>query len=262
MFGKGLSSARVEWSLEAEDMEFKPERFSGFTFRRADPEFRFGRSRSALVLSGQGMLGGPTNFIIAPELPVNAAAPQPRMASLLVEVTDLNQQTLSHRVEFVRHSSDFYLGLRQGAEVLRAGETLPLEVVALRADGQPYAERVKAQLTLQRIDWHPVRIQGAGRSVRYRNEAVVTNLFQEEIEVPPIQMPAEPDAELSGSRIPGFPALPAGHYLVEVNAKDAERPRGDQLAQLRRVRSGGDRLELSQRRAAHAQARPEALRAW
>lgn len=221
LFGKGLSSARVQWSLAADDMEFKPERFSGFTFRRADPEFRFGRSRSALVLSGQGMLGGPTNFIIAPDLPVNAAAPQPRMASLLVEVTDLNQQTLSHRVEFVRHSSEFYLGLRQGAEVLRAGETLPLEVVALRADGQPYGERVKAQLTLQRIDWHPVRIQGAGRSVRFRNEAVVTNLFQEEIEVPPIQLPAEPDAELSGTRIPGFPALPAGHYLVEINAKDA-----------------------------------------
>jgi len=221
LFGKGLSSARVQWSLEADDMEFKPERFSGFTFRRADSEFRLGRSRSALVLSGQGMLGGSTNFIIAPDLPVNVAAPQPRMASLLVEVTDLNQQTLSHRVEFVRHSSEFYLGLRQGAEVLRAGETLPLEVVALRADGQPYGERVKAQLTLQRIDWHPVRIQGAGRSVRFRNEAVVTNLFQEEIEVPPIQMPAEPGAELSGTRIPGFPALPAGHYLVEINAKDA-----------------------------------------
>jgi len=68
------------------------------------------------------MLTGSSNFIIAPDLPFNAAAPQPRMVSLLVEVTDLNQQTLSHRVEFVRHSSDFYLGLRQGAEVLTAGE--------------------------------------------------------------------------------------------------------------------------------------------
>jgi uncharacterized protein YfaS (alpha-2-macroglobulin family) len=221
LFGKALSSARVEWSLEAEDSDFKPERFGGFTFRRTDSEFRFRRHRSSLALSGQGMLSGSSNFTIAPELPANATAPQPRNASLLVEVTDLNQQTLSHRAEFIRHSSDFYLGLRQGTEVLRADESQPLEVVAVRADGQLWPEPVKAQLTLQRIDWQPVRIQGAGRTIRYRNEAVITNVFQGEIEVPPIQLPTELDSEVRGSRLPGFPILPAGHYLVEASAKDA-----------------------------------------
>jgi len=50
---------------------------------------------------------------------------------------------------------------------------------------------------------------------------VVTNLFQAEIEVPPISMPTEPDAEVRGNRLPGFPALSAGHYLVEIKTKDA-----------------------------------------
>ncbi len=85
------------------------------------------------------MLGGSSNLFIAPELPVNAATPQPRLVSLLVEVTDLNQQTLSRRVEFVRHSSDFYLGLRQGAELLKAGQSLPLEVAAVRSRWPPLA---------------------------------------------------------------------------------------------------------------------------
>ena len=87
--------------------------------------------------------------------------------------------------------------------MLQAGEAVPLEIAAVRADGQPWPETVKAQLTLQRIDWQPVRIQGAGRTIRYRNEAVVTNVLEQEIEVQPIQMPTGPEAR---SPATGFPA--------------------------------------------------------
>ena len=221
LFGKALSRAQVKWWLQAEDTEFKPERFESFNFRRANFEFRFGRGSSSTALNGQGTLGGASNFVITADLPVNASAPQPRVASLHVEVTDLNQQTISRRVEFMQHSSDFYLGLRQQAKVLRAGETVPLEVAAVRADGQPWPETVKAQVTLQRIDWEPVRIQGAGRTIRYRNEAVLTNVLEQEIEVQPIQWPAGPQDEVVGHRIPGLPTLPAGQYLVVAQAKDS-----------------------------------------
>jgi uncharacterized protein YfaS (alpha-2-macroglobulin family) len=221
LFGKALSRAQVKWWLQAEDMEFKPEGFGNFKFRRANFETRFGRGNLSMTMNGQGTLVGSSNLVIAPDLPVNNAAPQPRLASLLVDVTDLNQQTISRRVEFVRHSSDFYLGLRQEAKVLKAGEAVPLEVVAVRADGQPWPETVKAQLTLQRIDWQPVRIQGAGRTIRYRNEAVVTNLLEQEIEVQPIQLPAGPQDEVAGNRIPGLPPLAAGQYLIAVQAKDS-----------------------------------------
>jgi uncharacterized protein YfaS (alpha-2-macroglobulin family) len=221
LFGKVLSRAQVKWWLQAEDMEFKPERFGSFNFRRASSEFRFGRGYLSTTLNGQGTLGGSSNLVITADLPVNNAAPQPRLASLLVDVTDLNQQTISRRVEFVRHSSDFYLGLRQEAKVLKAGEAVPLEVAAVRIDGQPWPETVKAQLTLQRIDWQPVRIQGAGRTIRYRNEAVVTNVLEEEIEVQPIQLPTGPQDEVTGNRIPGLSPLPAGQYLIAVQAQDS-----------------------------------------
>jgi uncharacterized protein YfaS (alpha-2-macroglobulin family) len=220
LFGKALSRAQVKWWLQAEDMEFKPEGFGSFNFRRTDLESRFGRGSPSMTLNGQGTLGGGSNFVIAPDLPVNATTPQPRLASLLVEVTDLNQQTLSRRVEFVRHSSDFYLGLRQGTDVLQAEQALPLEVAALRADGRPWPETVKAQLTLQRIDWQTVRLQGAGKTIRYRNEAVTTNVLEQKIEVPPIQMPTGPEGEVTGNRIPGLPTLPAGEYRIEVKAQD------------------------------------------
>jgi hypothetical protein len=221
LFGKMLSSARVKWSLEAEDTDFKPEHFGAFAFGRAEFEAFGGRTRASLELSGEGMLSGSSNFIIAPELPFNAAAPQPRAVSLLVEVTDLNQQTLSHRTEFVRHSSDFYLGLRQRSRVLTPDESQRLEIVAARADGQPWPETVNAQITLLRIDWQPVRIQGAGKTIRYRNEPIATNIYDGQVEVPAVQLPTEPDAEVSGTRLPGFPVLPAGHYLLEARARDA-----------------------------------------
>ena len=221
LFGKALSRAQVKWWLQAEDMEFKPEGFGSFNFRRASFESRFGRGGLSMTLNGQGTLGGSSNLVITADLPVNNAAPQPRLASLLVDVTDLNQQTISRRVEFMRHSSDFYLGLRQEAKVLKAGGAVPLEVAAVRADGQPWPETVKAQVTLQRIDWQPVRIQGAGRTIRYRNEAVVTNVLEQEIEVQPVQMPTGPQDEVTGNRIPGLPPLPAGQYLIAVQATDS-----------------------------------------
>ena len=121
----------------------------------------------------------------------------------------------------MRHSSDFYLGLRQESEVLTADESQPLGIVAVRADGQPWPETVKVQIILQRIDWQPVRIRGAGKTIRYRNEAVVTNVYAGQIEVPPIQLPSESDGEVRGNRLPSFPALPGGHYLLEARAQDA-----------------------------------------
>jgi alpha-2-macroglobulin len=220
LFGKQLSGARVAWSLDAEDTEFRPERFSTFTFRRTDPEARSGGGQSSPTFSGQGLLTGTSNLIIAPDLPVNAATPQPRAASLLVEVTDLNQQTLSHSVGFVRHSSDFYLGLRQATAVLTAGQLAAIEMVAVRPDGLPWPESVSAQLTLKRIDWQLIRIQGAGRSIRYRNEAVITNVPTSTVEVPPVHLPLDHNAAVQGYLVPGLPPLPAGHYMVEVQAKD------------------------------------------
>jgi uncharacterized protein YfaS (alpha-2-macroglobulin family) len=220
LLGKPLSRAQVKWWLRAEDTEFNPEGFDGFSFGRSDYEFRRGRGSLSTALDGKGVLSASSNFVVSPNLPINGAAPKPRLASLVIEVTDLNQQTLSHRIEFLRHSSDFYLGLRQGAEVLPAGQPLQLDIAAVRTDGHPWPDPVQARLILQRIDWVPVRIQGAGRTVRYRNEPIVTNLLEKEITVPPIPMPGGSTGAFPTNRVPGLPALPAGHYLVEAKAQD------------------------------------------
>jgi uncharacterized protein YfaS (alpha-2-macroglobulin family) len=221
LFGKPVSRAQITWSLEAADLDFQPEKFPGFSFRRGNFESRYGRGQSSLTLSGRGALTGAGDFMIAPNLPPNPAAPQPRAVSLLVEVTDVNQQTLSRRVGFVRHSSDFYLGLRQREDVLDAGTSPAIEAVALGADGQPWPETVKARLSLQRVEWRNVRVQGAGHTVRFHNEPVFTNVLDQQFSLPPVPAPDPTADQVNGMPVTGIPPLPAGEYLLELAAQDA-----------------------------------------
>ena len=224
LFGKAVSHAQVKWSLEANDADFQAEKFQKFSFRRSDFESRYGRGQSSLTLSGHGLLMGTSNFIIAPGLTPNPVAPQPRAVSLLAEVTDVNQQTLTRRVEFTRHSSDFYLGLRQSEEVLREETAPTLEAAAVGADGKPWPEAVKARLSLQRLDWLSVRVQGAGKTVRFHNELVFSNILEQEILIAPVPAP-ESSEEANGNPLADLPVLPAGEYLVEIKAEDtAGRP--------------------------------------
>jgi uncharacterized protein YfaS (alpha-2-macroglobulin family) len=219
-FGKALSRARVKWSLVAEDAEFRPKGFEEYSFRRAEAGPRFRRGNSSVSLNGAGTLGGGTNFVIAPELPANSTAPGPRSVSLLAEVTDVNQQTISRRLEFVRHSSDFYLGLRQAAKVLTAGTPPKLEVLAAGTDGRPWPQSVAARLTLRSVEWQTVRVRGAGKTARYRSQEALSNVFETSLEVGPVEMPLGPAGDLTGNPVAGLPMLPSGEYLLEVNAAD------------------------------------------
>ena len=221
LFGKAVSRAKIVWSLAADDTDFQPEKFPGFRFRRSHFESRYGRGQSSITLSDRGALTGTSNFIVAPNLSFNPVAPQPRTVSLLVEVTDVNQQTLSHRAEFVQHSSDFYLGLRQAAGVLTAGTAPSIEAVAVGVDGKPWPEIVKAQLSLQRVDWQSVRVQGAGKSVRFHNEQVFTNLLETEITVAPVAVTDASADQTNGIPLTDLPPLAAGEYLLEIKAQDA-----------------------------------------
>lgn len=221
LFGKALARAQVTWSLKANDMGFQPKKYQRFNFQRDGYEWQYRRGQSEIALNGRGNLTGTNNFVIDPGLSANPVAPQARAVSLLAEVTDINQQTISRRAEFVWHSSDFYLGLRQSEMVVKAGTKVSLEAVALRNDGRPWPEKVQAHLTLQRVDWQTVRIQGAGRTTRFHSEAVLTNVLEREITVNPVPAPDASAEEACGDRLEDLPALSAGEYVVEIKAEDA-----------------------------------------
>jgi uncharacterized protein YfaS (alpha-2-macroglobulin family) len=221
LMGAPVTRAKVAWSVEASDEGFYPKGFEDFIFTTEWLDYQLGRNRSSFNDHGEGAYSSKSNFVITPQIEFNPAAPQPRAVHLRAEVTDLNQQTITRGADFIAHSSDFYLGLRRFKEVPRAGEPLPVELIAARADGQPHTTPVTATLTLQRLDYISVRVQGAGRSRGYRNELVVTNVATAEALTMQLRKNLDkwdtaPGA-VAAKLIPDQP----GQYLLEARAKDA-----------------------------------------
>ena len=219
-FGKPLARAKVKWTIDATDTAFQAPRFEKFSFAAVDLENHYGRGASTASLAGEGTLGSASNLVIRVEVPMNPTRPQPRTVSAFVEITDLNQQTLSHQVEFTRHSSDFYLGLKAGAAELTAGRDLAVSAAAVGADQQPWSRPVAARLTLWRVNWENVLVRGAGRTARYHNQRVVTNLLEKDILIQPVVLPAKPNQEVAGQPITGLAPTEAGQYVLEVRAQD------------------------------------------
>jgi len=137
-------------------------------------------------------------------------------------VTDLNQQTITRRAEFICHSSEFYFGLRPPRRVMTAGEALPIEVVVVDTQGRPWREPVKAQFRLQQIEWQPVRFEGAGFTRQYRSEPRLTNVLTKEMVIQPTTLTTLPTGQTipRGTRLEGVIPPAAGTYLAEVQAED------------------------------------------
>jgi uncharacterized protein YfaS (alpha-2-macroglobulin family) len=199
-FGQPLSRARVQWTMEVDEGGFRPKGFESFTF--------LGVSRgSHLAVSGKTRMANSNGCVITPEMPSNNVAPGLRFVSLLVETTDLDQQTVSSSVQFTWHSSDFYLGLCQTNLVWTAGREAPLQIVAVGADAKPWPQPVAAHLQLQRVESLPVRVQGAGRTIRYRTQTVYSNVL-------------ERDIEIHGPTTQHLAVTEAGQYVLQVFATD------------------------------------------
>ena len=121
-------------------------------------------------MRGDGVFDGEKPFAITPQLP---QATTPRSAQLTVELTDINQQTVSSSVSFSRDSADFQLGaeLLQG-RVARVGEEMSLKVIAVRPDGRPLDESIEVNAELIHRRFETVRVKGAGDAISFRTETI------------------------------------------------------------------------------------------
>jgi uncharacterized protein YfaS (alpha-2-macroglobulin family) len=221
--GKTLSQAQMTWTVDANDIGFSPAGFEAFDFCEAIDDYqlnqKLGRS-SSFSVQGKADLDFRGSAKVAATIPINSKAPQPRSAHLLCEITDLDQQTVSQSSEFTIQSSDFYLGIRREHGVVREGEQLPIDVVAVRTDGSPMPNPVDATVRLTRIDWQTNNLESAGGGSEYRTQARFEILSEIEIKTRTMRgsqgkwaLAAE---EKSASITVGKP----GQYLLEAMSKD------------------------------------------
>ena len=222
--GKPLSQAELTWSLVARDTAFQPEGFEAFAFCNAIQHHELNRALdrvSQVNEQGEVELDATGAAAVSVPLSLNPKAPQPRAAKLLCEITDLNQQTVSESRAFVRHSSEFYFGLRKIKPLLKQGEPLPVELIAVRTDGTPLPQPAQATLRLTRIDWQTNRIETAGEATQFESKARFEPVSSSEVATLPPSKNKE--GKLIAQPAPArVVAEKPGQYLLEAIGRDAQ----------------------------------------
>ena len=180
LLGAPVTKGRLQWHAEAEDLAFQPEGWGRFVWPGPDSGvygIRETGTEGQVDVTGTHRLENGDPVRILPSLPGNQSQPTPQKISVVAEVTDLNQQTVSQVAEAVRHASDFYLGFQWAGgreSIQKVGETPAFHVVAAASDGTPWTRSVPIQATLRRIDWKTAVVERAGGGLAHeqRREAV------------------------------------------------------------------------------------------
>jgi uncharacterized protein YfaS (alpha-2-macroglobulin family) len=220
--GKPLTRSKVQWTLNLNPAAFSPEGFKGFQFG-ADTSVwnRRGEEPMDWKLSGEIALDGREKQEIAPVLPQFSNAPAALQGTLLVEVTDLNQQTISESCEFLQHRANAYLGLRPPHQVLTVGESLPVQVAAVKRDSTPVSSQVPVHARLVKVTWQIVAKQGAGQTLVYESEETHTVVMELDTQTLPLVREGTGwDFARSTSPAPALPLAEPGEYILEITGKD------------------------------------------
>ena len=214
-FGGPLGAAHALWTLQLSPSAFAPTGFDAFTFSGTEPT-----ANKALTLSGSATLSQTGTLTITPKLPEPGAVPSRGL--LTIEVTDINQQTVSGKQSFVRDSSSFYIGLKLPEEgVIGHQQDITAQVIALRPDGQPVPEPVSVKVELVRVHNETVRLQGAGKAVSFRTEKreEIVEVVEKQSLVP---VRAGDGWGLPPGETARFTPGKAGEYQVRATAHDAK----------------------------------------
>jgi uncharacterized protein YfaS (alpha-2-macroglobulin family) len=99
-----------------------------------------------------------------------AEFPTAREVLLSTEVTDANHQTLTAMTTATVHPAAVYVGVSRVDTLARAGEALPLRVVATDVAGEPFASPVKVTATLTREVNSAVKTRTDDGSTTTRND--------------------------------------------------------------------------------------------
>ena len=223
--GKALSKAQLSWSVRAMDERFSPTGYEDFVFTEALFDWRLQQKLGGeprFSAQGRADIGAEGTTKVSFNVPQNTRLPQPRRVRFLSEITDINQQTVAERSEFLAHSSDFYLGIRRMPDVMREGDALPLQIIAVRTDGTPTPDAVEATVKLTRIEWQTNRMEDADEAENFRSEPITQLIGQAEVRTAKVVrkggkwLLADPDKKDTSLTVdkPGL-------YIVSAIARDA-----------------------------------------
>jgi uncharacterized protein YfaS (alpha-2-macroglobulin family) len=213
-FGAPLTQAKVRWTLQAAPTSFGPGDFSDYLFSPVDEQSK------TMTVTGSASYDGAHPVVIQPTMP--APNGRPIQGVLTVEMTDVNQQTVTEARVFQKAPAAFYLGIAVPETiVVHSGVPIPVKCVAVTPDGKPLNQAVDVQLELFRKHSDTVRVKTAGKAVSFR-----TNSFDEKVGEWKGQT-LQPVLQLgkwstAGGKTAEVILPVAGEYVLKAHAKDQD----------------------------------------
>lgn len=149
---------------------------------RSDDEEDSGAQSSQI--QGETQLSAEGKATIATEIP-QAEFPTAREVVVSSEVTDANNQTLTSTTTATVHPASIYVGVSRNDKLIRAGDTVPLKLVATGTDGEPFPTAVKVTATLSREVNSAVKSRTHTGATTTRNDVTEETVSTSELTLDP-----------------------------------------------------------------------------
>ncbi len=155
-----------------------------FGYRMDDEEGSGNSIGQSSQFQGDAMLGPDGKGTIAVEIP-QAEFPTAREVVISTEVTDANNQTLTSSATTTVHPSSVYVGVSRKDILIRAGDTVPLTLVAADINGEPFPGAVKVTATLTREVNNAVKSRTDSGATTTRNDVTEQTVSTTDIAIDP-----------------------------------------------------------------------------
>jgi alpha-2-macroglobulin len=152
-----------------------------FGYRSDDEEDSGG---AASQIQGETLLSADGKATLSVAIPL-AEFPTSREVVISSEVTDANNQTLTTTAETTVHPASVYIGVSRVDSLVRAGDTVPLKIVATNTNGEPFTGAVKITATLSREVNSAVKSRTDSGATTTRNDVAEETLVTSELTLDP-----------------------------------------------------------------------------
>ncbi len=228
--GKALSSAKVSWNASSMREFTAPIPYSDYHFGDAPRWTHYGKDRDADGYyddsedepDGEWWVSGDLSMddegMATLEMPMPPAdrAALPQQVRVSVEVTDINQQTISAATEFEVPGAEFILGIKGPQFFGRSGQNSSLEVIAIDSQGKPATGDVKVDLKVERQEYHTLKVATAGGGSTTKDQVILREELKQSY---PLQAATPASAP---STTVNFKPTRGGTYFVTAEATDSQ----------------------------------------
>lgn len=220
LMGKPLSTAKLNWiwalsverTIPEEGVDYhfgQAPKWSRYTPNGSDYEETQEEESRYWSQSGEVLLSDDGKIALKLPIPPPDKESLPQSLSLITEVTDINQQTISKNQKYTLPGAEFLLGAKIDSWYAQAGKEAQLSLIALQNNGKHFTQSVQVSYTVERQDWNIVKVQGAGNSILTKNQSR-------------LELEAEGSTSLqNGIGQIAFAPKRGGTYFLTVNATDS-----------------------------------------